>query len=262
MSTSISEKTSPPDEVLAGQASTRKNGSQRLLSLDLFRGATMFFLIGGSTRLYSHFNTYTGDDTFAGSLARQFTHHTWNGLYFWDLIQPFFMFIVGVAMVYSLNKRIQLSTSWADINRHMIRRCLILFFLGVLLHCIYRGEIVWELWNVLTQLGVTIMIAYLIFNFRLRTQFAISVGLLLAMEILYRSFGVEGFDQPFVKGANFGTCMDLMLMGKISPGGWVAINAIPTAAHTIWGVIAGKILISGRLPVDKIRILALARSEE
>ena len=52
--------------------------------------------------------------------------------------------------------------------------------------------------------------------------------------------------------------MDLVLMGKTSSGGWVAINAIPTAAHTIWGVIAGKILISGRLPVDKIRILALA----
>src|SRR5690625_5261398 len=174
------------------------NGCQRLLSLVLFRGATMFFLIGGSTRLYSHFNTYTGDDTFLGRLALQFTHHEWNGLYFWDLIQPFFMFIVGVAMVYSLNKRVQL-TGWADHNRHMISRCLVVFFHGVLLHCICGGEIVWEPWPVRTQLGVTIMTAYLIFDYRLRTQFAISVGLLLAMEILYRSFGVEGFAQPFVK---------------------------------------------------------------
>ncbi len=33
--------------------------------------------------------------------------------------------------------------------------------------------------------------------------------------------------------------MDTMLMGKINPDGWVTINFIPTAAHTIWGALAG-----------------------
>ena len=31
---------------------------------------------------------------------------------------------------------------------------------------------------------------------------------------------------------------------KINPGGWVAINCIPTAAHTIWGAVAGKWLLT------------------
>src|SRR5690606_13220912 len=34
------------------------------------------------------------------------------------------------------------------------------------------------------------------------------------------------------------------LMNKINAGGWVAINALPTAAHTIWGAVAGKWLLS------------------
>lgn len=230
----------------------------RLLSLDLFRGVTMFLLVAESTRLYSHFNNYTTEGTLAHSLAQQFQHHEWNGLYFWDLVQPFFMFIVGVAMVYSLNKRVKQSSDWSKTNRHIIQRCLILLFLGVMLHCVYSGRIVWELWNVLTQLSFTILVAYSIFHLPLKKQLYISIGLLVFTEFLYRSFPIEGFDQPFVKGENFGSWMDLLLMGKTSGGGWVAINALPTAAHTIWGVLAGKILISDKLPFDKIKILMIS----
>lgn len=232
--------------------------TDRLLSLDLFRGATMFLLIVEATRLYSHLNNYTTEGTFTHFLAQQFTHHEWNGLYFWDLVQPFFMFIVGVAMVYSLNKRVQKPSDWPQATRHILKRCATLLFLGVLLHCVYSGEIVWELWNVLSQLSVTILIAYAIFNFSLRKQLYISIGILLLTELLYRFFPLEGFNQPFVNGENFGTWMDLVLMGKTSGGGWVAINAIPTAAHTIWGVLAGKILISNRLPFEKIKIFLIA----
>jgi predicted acyltransferase len=47
-------------------------------------------------------------------------------------------------------------------------------------------------------------------------------------------------------------------MGKLSQGHWVAINALPTTAHTMWGVLAGQVLKSGRLPLQKIKVLALA----
>ncbi len=52
--------------------------------------------------------------------------------------------------------------------------------------------------------------------------------------------------------------MDGVLMGKINGGGWVAINALPTAAHTIWGVLAGKIFLSDRSGMEKVKILAVA----
>jgi predicted acyltransferase len=228
------------------------------MSLDLFRGVTMFLLVAESTRLYSALGRISPEGSILGELVRQFHHHPWNGLRFWDLVQPYFMFIVGVAMVFSLQKRWDRGDSWGDTTKHILRRCLILFFLGVLLHCGYSRELVWELWNVLTQLSFTILVAYLIFRLPIRTQLAISVGLLLGVELLYRWFPVPGFDQPFVKGQNFGAWLDTVLMGKINGGGWVAVNCVPTAAHTIWGVLAGKILMSARTAPEKVRIIAIA----
>jgi predicted acyltransferase len=230
----------------------------RLLSLDLFRGLVMFLLVAEGAGLYDTWLHATGEGTFLHQVALQFHHHPWNGLRFWDLIQPYFMFIVGVAMWFSVNKRIGRGDSHGAITLHILRRCLLLLALGVGLHIGYAGHLVWELWNVLSQLSVTILIAYAIMRLPGRTQLLISLGLLLLSEGLYRFTGIPGYDQPFVKDHNFGSFMDMVLMGKINNGGgWVAINCIPTAAHTIWGVLAGKLLASVRTPWAKIRTLVL-----
>jgi predicted acyltransferase len=230
----------------------------RLVSLDLFRGITMFLLVAEGTHLYNSLSNIISHDSFIGQIVIQFHHHAWNGLRFWDLIQPFFMFIVGVAMVFSLNKRWAEGASWLDTFRHIIKRCIILFFFGIILHCGYSGKLVWELWNVLTQLSFTILIAFLIFRFKISIQLIISFGFLLLTELLYRYITVPGYDQPFVMGNNFGSYMDMVLMGKINSHGWVAINCIPTAAHTIWGVLVGKILINTQPPLKKAMTIAVA----
>jgi predicted acyltransferase len=49
----------------------------------------------------------------------------------------------------------------------------------------------------------------------------------------------------------------MMLMGKLSSGHWVAFNAVPTTAHTIWGVLAGYLLLSNRKPVQKVKLLVV-----
>jgi predicted acyltransferase len=82
--------------------------------------------------------------------------------------------------------------------------------------------------------------------------------LLAISEILYRAWTVPGFDQPFVPDHNFGSYMDMILMGKLSRGHWVAFNAVPTTAHTMWGVLAAQLLRSERSTGQKIRILAIA----
>jgi len=228
----------------------------RLLSLDLFRGLVMFLLVAEGAGLYHTWLNATEQGTFLHAMALQFHHHPWNGLRFWDLVQPYFMFIVGVAMWFSVKKRRGRGDSHREVTLHILRRCLLLLAFGVGLHIGYRGKLVWELWNVLSQLSVTIMIAYLIMRLPGRTQLLISLGLLLLSELLYRFTGIPGYDQPFVKDHNFGSFMDMVLMGKINDGGgWVAINCIPTSAHTIWGVLAGKLLASTRTGWNKIKTL-------
>ncbi len=226
-----------------------ENVSKRLFSLDVFRGLTMFLLIAEAAGFHHSAVELTEGTAFSG-LALQLEHHPWNGLRFWDLIQPFFMFIVGVAMPFSLRKRLE-TGSRTDVTKHILRRCFLLFSFGVLLHCVYSDLLVWELWNVLVQLAFTILIAYAIMNTSHKVQIAVSIGLLVLTEILYRAYNPLS---PYAQGHDsFGSFVDMMVMGKVNNGYWVFVNFIPTAAHTIWGVICGQVLLSHRPAREKIR---------
>ena len=227
----------------------------RLFSLDVFRGITMFLLMAEAAQVYEALTEYfpTG---FGHTVIQQFHHHPWNGLRFWDLIQPFFMFIVGVAMPFSLKSRLKRGEHWNDAFRHILFRCLMLFILGTGLHHVYSGKLVWELWNVLTQLSFTILVTFLLLNLSWKKQLSVSLVFLLLTEILYRSYDSSA---PFVKDQNFGSWMDLLLMNKINDGGgWVTINCLPTAAHTIWGAMCGKLLLSDKIPFEKLKTLGIA----
>ena len=218
----------------------------------------MFLLVAEGAGLYHALQHPEFSGTILGTLAVQFTHHPWNGLRFWDLVQPFFMFIVGVAMPFALSKRRERGDRELEIFKHVIIRSFMLLLFGVLLHCAYSNRLVWELWNVLAQLSFTYLVAYLIMRKAPKTQILFTLALLVLTETLYRIWWVPGFDQPFVKDHNFGSYMDMVLMGKLNAGGgWVAINCIPTAAHTIWGVLAGMVLRSNRAALQKIKLLVI-----
>jgi predicted acyltransferase len=229
----------------------------RLLSIDVMRGLIMILLAGESCSVYESLkNLHTGGvfDFF----LNQFEHHPWHGLHFWDLVQPSFMLIAGTAMYISYHNKLQKGISWEQNFKHIAIRSLKLLALGTGVQCFYSGKLVWELWNVLTQLSVTTIIAYLIINKSVKFQIAFSVLLLIITEVLYRTILMPGFNQPFVEAHNFGAYMDTVLMGKINHDGWVTINFIPTAAHTIWGVLAGKLLISERPADQKVKYLLVA----
>jgi predicted acyltransferase len=213
----------------------------RLVSLDAYRGLTMFLLIAEAALLYESLTHIFPDGSFGAALVEQFHHHPWNGLRFWDLIQPFFMFIVGVAMPFSLKSRLAKGATWSQAFKHILFRCAMLLAFGVGLHCVYNERLVWELWNVLTQLSFTILVAFLLMRLPIRMQIIASLLLLMLTEVLYRIYDPAA---PFIKDENFGSWMDMVLMGKINPGGgWVTINCIPTAAHTLWGAVCGTLLI-------------------
>ncbi len=221
------------------------------------RGLIMVLLALESTRLYDHLYGATAG-TAVQPILLQFFHHPWHGLRFWDLIQPAFMFIAGTALAFSLHKQRLEGMTWKQSFVKTLKRSGWLFFWGVLDYAVRPGGLSFELWDVLTQLSFTTLVAFLIFRLSFTTQIVISVVLLLLTEGLYRFTQIPGFDQPFTDQHNFGNYIDLILMNKINPGGWVAINCIPTAAHTIWGALAGKLLLSNKLSGEKVRNLIIA----
>jgi predicted acyltransferase len=224
----------------------------RLLSLDFMRGFIMVLLALESTGLYEHLSE-ASEGTFFHNFMQQFFHHPWNGLHFWDLIQPGFMFMAGVSMAYSLRKQKQQGYTWNTSFKKTLKRCALLFFWGVLDYAVRPHGLSFELWDVLTQLSFTTLVAFLIFDWSITAQVIFCVFLLLLTEVLYRFTNIPNFDQPFTDQHNFGNYVDLILMNKINHDGWVAINCIPTAVHTISGALTGKLFLSDRK--DKIKPL-------
>jgi predicted acyltransferase len=223
-------------------ATLRATPLQRLTSLDFMRGLIMILLALEAAGLYD--SLYDASKGLAAEhLMEQFHHHPWNGLRLWDLIQPAFMFMAGTAMAYSIAGMKSRGKPQTERTIKILKRCGWLFFWGVLNYAVRKKGLSFELWNVLTQLSFTILVAYLIFHWGTTQQILFCFGILLLTEILYRYTGVPGFDQPFTDQQNFGNYVDQLLMNKINKGGWVAINCLPTAVHTIAGALVGKMLM-------------------
>lgn len=213
----------------------------------------MVLLTLESTKLYNHLRQAL-QHTAAMPLLEQFFHHPWHGLRLWDLVQPVFMFVAGTALSFSL-KRQKDNLTWGQSFQKILKRCFWLFFWGVLDYAVRDFGLSFELWNVLTQLAFTTLVAFLIMDFPVVAQIAVSFLCLLIPELLYRYANIPGFNQPFTDQHNFGNYMDLVLMNKINSDGWVAINCISTSAHTIWGILAGKLLLNSKPFTEKLKYL-------
>lgn len=101
----------------------------RILSIDFFRGFTMFMLVGGLEGLFGKLDP-AKSNTIVYFFNQQLSHVPWIGLHFWDLIQPFFMFIVGVSMPFSFSRRWERGDSWKKTFYHVLTRCFFLLAIG------------------------------------------------------------------------------------------------------------------------------------
>ncbi|WP_018616874.1 acyltransferase family protein [Segetibacter koreensis] len=236
-------------------ASPLLNTNKRLVSLDFVRGLTMVLLTLESTELYAHLH-HALEGTAGEHVMNQFFHHPWHGLHLWDLVQPVFMFVAGTAMAFSIKKQREHAT-WGHTFTKVLKRSGWLFFWGVLDYAVRKNGLSFELWDVLTQLAFTTLVTFLIIDFPVSIQLGVSILCLLLPEFLYRYTHIPNFDQPFTDQHNFGNYMDLVLMNKINKDGWVAINCISTSAHTIWGMMAGQLLLSNKTYSEKMKYLLI-----
>jgi predicted acyltransferase len=93
--------------------------SQRLLSLDVFRGLTILgMILVNNPGSWSHMYWPLG-------------HADWHGWTPTDLIFPFFLFIVGTSLAYSLRKYRDGATISSAVYWRIVRRTATLFLLGL-----------------------------------------------------------------------------------------------------------------------------------
>ncbi|HMR19873.1 MAG TPA: DUF5009 domain-containing protein [Sphingobacterium sp.] len=229
----------------------------RLQFLDVMKGGIMILLAAEMCQVYSAF--YYLPATGIGKLiVDQFYHHAWHGLHFWDLVQPSFMLIAGTAMYISFARKEQQGISWRDNLPHILNRVAKLFVLGMVILSIQAGKVVWEYYNVLSQLAFTTLIAYLIIRRSITFMLLFSLALIVVTELCYRYFPLPGYADPFGSMEhNFGAWLDTFIVGYKNQYGWVTFNAVPTTAHTIWGVCIGKVLFAESTKLKKLQTMIL-----
>jgi predicted acyltransferase len=233
--------------------------SKRLMSLDALRGFDMFWIIGGAEIIIGLNKALGGP--FA-TIIPQFEHVRWEGLHFFDLIWPLFMFIVGVSIPLSIEKRKAEGTSKRKLYTHAVRRAIILFILGMIAQ---GGLLNWDLsklhpcYSVLHGIAAGYLIAVII-AIELKPKWQ---GAMIGIFLLLYWAAVELIPVPGVGAGvltpqgNAATWIDQVVLGRFHHGEntWF-LSYLGFASSVLLGVLAGNILRSEKAAMSKVYILA------
>jgi predicted acyltransferase len=213
--------------------------SQRLGSLDVFRGLTIAGMILVST-------PGTWDAVYP-----PLDHATWHGWTPTDLVFPFLLFAMGAAVPVALARRRSVPS---QVRRHVIRRGLTLFGIGLLLNAIELNRaLAWPTFPVLGVLQriaiVFVAIAWLTERTSLRTQLILAVTILLGYWAAMMLVPVPGVGPGVLTPqGNLASFIDrLVLRGHMWHPPWEAEGLLSTAPATVTalcGVFAGRWLTS------------------
>jgi predicted acyltransferase len=231
--------------------------SERLLSLDLLRGLTIAGMI-----LVNN----AGDEP---SAYWPLKHAQWNGWTPTDLVFPFFLFMVGVAMTFSLPSRMKRGESRGQIMKHALWRGFLLFFIGVALHGVPVPHFAsLRIYGVLQRIAICYVIsAFLALYVSKRWQWVVIFFCLASYWVLMRyvpvpGFGIPTHDMPLLDpDRNIVAWLDRkVMMGRLyevtrDPEG--ILSTIPSIATCMLGIMTGDWLRSKRSPETKAWGLAV-----
>ena len=223
-------------------ASTPAGAGGRLVSLDAYRGLIMLTLLAGS--IFHSFKDQPG----LHWLYVQNEHVEWEGLVYWDLIQPSFMFMVGAALPFALAKRREQGATWEQRLRHVLLRAVNLVLIGLLLDNIGAEYPEIGFMRVLQQIAFGYVLAFFVAERGWRAQALAAGGILIGYHLLWVLNPWNGPGGPWALGnENIGSALDRWAIGRNYRGYYVGLNAIPSTATILFGVLAGD-LIRCRLP--------------
>jgi predicted acyltransferase len=256
----------------------------RLTSLDVFRGATMLFMASEIMRISSLGRAFPDSGT-AGFVASMLSHRAWVGCSPWDLIQPAFMFMVGVSLPFSIASRRAKGQTFGRMFLHSVYRALMLIALGIFLRSQSRQQTNFTFEDVLTQIGLGYVFLFLLGWVRPKIQWAAAIAILVgywAAFALYplppadfdtTTVGVPadwehkqtGFARHWDKNTNMANAFDqwfLNLFPRERPfvanrGGYLTLNFVPSLATMIFGLLAGGLLRRDRPGMSKVKTMLL-----
>lgn len=235
-----------------------KNAGGRLVSLDAYRGLIMLLLVSHAFGLIEARTAILQSYPQWGWLTLQVDHSDWTGVTLWDLIQPAFTFMVGIAMPFAFARRISKGATFSQLFKHVAWRAFVLIVLSNVLSNFdsNRSHPQLQFINVLCQIAFGYLLCFLITRLRFSYQVVCAFAMLAGYWALFVLFpGPQG---AFSKVGNIGAIIDLKILGYNYPGYYTTINFIGNAATILFGYWAGMLLQSPRSQSSKLKILAIA----
>ncbi len=227
--TGTATETAPPPRPL----------TERMVSLDAFRGATMALMVLVNT---------PGD---GGHVYAPLEHSEWNGWTPTDVVFPSFAWIIGVAMSIVLARRLAAGVPRAKIFAQAFRRAAILYVLGLIVYAYPNFDLSTQrVLGVLQRLAICYLIATAIYlTTSIRGQIIWIVSLLGGYWLLMTLVPVPGYGagRLDVEG-NFAHYIDRIVLGShnyLNTKTWDpegVVSTLPAIATVLFGIMAGHIL--------------------
>ena len=238
------------------QGTSPEASKGRLVSLDAFRGMTIAGMI-----LVNN----------PGSWAHVYPpllHAEWHGWTPTDLIFPFFLFIMGVALPISYDRRLERGLGRGALARHGVRRSAVLFGLGVFMAAYpsFSGWDTLRIMGVLQRIGLVYLLASLLYLWLPRRALPwIGLSLLLGYWALMTLVPVPGYGAGDLSPeGNLGAFLDRLILGQEhlwrddpwDPEG--LLSSLPAVVTALLGIAVGRWLLrSGGRDGETLRGLLL-----
>jgi predicted acyltransferase len=232
--------------------------SRRLVSLDVFRGATVAAMI-----LVNNPGSW-------GHIYGPLRHADWHGWTITDLIFPFFLFIVGVAIVLAFSKRLAAGADKTDLQKKTWVRAAKIMGLGLLLSAfpyisfmdgfgLHQNLTEVRVFGVLQRIAICYLAASLMFIYLSeRAQYIWIAAILLGYWAVMTLIPVPGYGAGQIDSmeGNLAAWLDRQILGEkhlwrgtFDPEG--ILSTFPAIATTMLGVFTGRILVADTDQVTK-----------
>lgn len=251
--------------------------SQRLGSLDAYRGLVMIALSARGFGIAETAKKFPESSAWE-FLGYQFSHVPWVGCAFWDLIQPSFMFMVGVSLPFSYSSRLAQGQSWWQLSSHALFRSIFLVFLGVFLASQSAGHLNFVFVNVLAQIGLGYVFLFLLWNRPAWLQLLVGQIILIAYWAWFAATPIPenydltkvtpqgfkeiltGFEAHWQMNANPAAYFDQWFLNlfrrdkpfEFNEGGYATLNFIPSLVTMLFGLMTGEAIRGSQSKVNVV----------
>ena len=208
----------------------------RLLSLDAYRGGIIIAMV--------LVNCPGGDINY-----KMLTHAEWNGWTFTDLIAPGFLWVIGISMVFALQRRMKEVSNRREIFKHILFRSFLIFIIGIVLQLIDTYDhpdmySTFKYMDILQRIAISYLIAatlYVTTGIRGHAVWAFAGPLIywiLLLSIPVPGIGAGRLD-PVGNAASY---IDFLLLGQHGGNPHSLLSLLTSTATISFGVLTGYLL--------------------